>query len=228
MRYVGLATDGDGTLLKNNRMSGSVAVALDRFRGAGGRLFLVTGERVDQLSEFPRLDLFETVVAENGAMLFDPATRREVILCERPEAKLVEMLCGLGGCEVECGRVVITTKKDCKRHVEDVLAELKSDWQIVNNRTDLLVLPRGVDKASGIVALLHKTGLKSEQVVGIGDAENDVALIRACGLGVAVADSVPQLKARAQLITEGGAGQGIVELIERMLRDDLPRLNKAS
>lgn len=222
MRYVALATDGDGTLLKDNRMADEVAVALQRFRDAGGQLFLVTGERVEQLAEFPRLDLFDYVVAENGAVLFDPATRKEVVLCERPPAKLVQTLRERGACEVKSGRVVITTKKDSKCQIEDVLAELKLDWQIISNRKDLLLLPKGVDKASGLAALLEKTGLEAKQVVGIGDAENDLAMFSACGLAVAVADAVPQLKKRVQLVTEGGAGDGIVELIERLLRDELP------
>jgi len=222
MRYVALATDGDGTLLKDNRMADEVAVALQRFRDAGGRLYLVTGERVEQLAEFPRLNLFDHVVAENGAVLFDPATRAEIVLCERPPAQLVETLDERGACEVKSGRVVVTTKKDSKCQIEDVLADLKLDWQIISNRKDMLLLPKGVDKASGLAALLEKTGLQAEQVVGVGDAENDLALFSVCGLGVAVSDAVPQLKTHAQFITEGGAGDGIVELVERMLPDELP------
>src|SRR5215208_6627205 len=139
MRYVALATDGDGTLLQNNRMADEVAVALRRFRAAGGRLFLVTGERVDQLAEFPRLELFDHVVAENGAVLYDPATRDEVVLCEPPPAKLVEMLRESGACEVNSGRVVVTTKKGSKCQIEDVLATLNLGWQIISNRKDLLL-----------------------------------------------------------------------------------------
>jgi hydroxymethylpyrimidine pyrophosphatase-like HAD family hydrolase len=221
MRYVALAADGDGTLLKNNKMADDVAVALERFRAAGGRLFLVTGELIEELPEFPRLDLFERVVAENGAVLFDPATREEVVLCERPPAILAQTLRERGACEVKCGRVVITTKKGSECELEDVLAELKLGWQVIGNRKDLLLLPKGVDKASGLRALLKTTGLKSEQVAGIGDAENDLAMIRACGLGAAVADAVPQLKAHAQMVTVGGAGRGVIELIEAILRDDV-------
>src|SRR4051812_48791744 len=114
MRYVALATDGDGTLLENNRMADDVAVALERFRAAGGRLFLVTGELMKELVEFPRLDLFERVVAENGAVLFDPAARDEVILCDHPPSTLVNTLRERGACEVKCGRVVVTTKKESK------------------------------------------------------------------------------------------------------------------
>src|SRR5215212_2892804 len=103
MRYIALATDGDGTLLKNNQMSDDVAAALERFRAAGGQPFLVTGELVEQLSEFPRLDLFELVVAENGAVLFDPATKEEMVLCERPPAELAKTLREQGACEVKSG-----------------------------------------------------------------------------------------------------------------------------
>jgi len=222
MRYVGLATDGDGTVLKDNRMADDVALALERFRAAGGRLFLITGELVEQLAEFPRLDLFEQVVAENGAVLFDPATRGETILCEPPPAVLGKMLRERLASKVKCGRVVVTAKKESKREVEDVLAKLNIGWQIISNRKDLLLLPAGVDKASGLKTLLKKIGLARNQVVGIGDAENDIALMQASGLGVTVADVEPQAKAHARLVTEGGAGGGVAELVERMMRDDLP------
>ena len=92
MRYVAIASDGDGTLIKDERMDGDVAKAIEDFRAAGGMLFLVTGERVEELSEFPRLDLIDHVVAENGAVIVNPATGDEEILCETPPSSFADAL----------------------------------------------------------------------------------------------------------------------------------------
>jgi hydroxymethylpyrimidine pyrophosphatase-like HAD family hydrolase len=51
----------------------------------------------------------------------------------------------------------------------------------------------------------------------VGDAENDVALFKACGCGVAVGNAVPELKKVARLVTSRGSGAGVVELIDKLL-----------
>ena len=69
MRYLALATDYDGTLAKDGRVDEPTLEALERFRDSGRRLILVTGRELDELLEvFPQVDLFERVVAENGAL----------------------------------------------------------------------------------------------------------------------------------------------------------------
>ena len=75
MRYLALATDYDGTLAKDGQVDGSTLAALERFRDSGRRLILVTGRELDELLEvFPQIDLFDRVVAENGALAL-PARR---------------------------------------------------------------------------------------------------------------------------------------------------------
>src|ERR1041385_1275325 len=92
LRYAAIATDGDGTVLKNNRMEHEVFAALERYRDAGGRLLLVTGETVKQLDEFPHVDLFDRVICENGPVIYHPSTGEEKILCDGPPHGLKEAL----------------------------------------------------------------------------------------------------------------------------------------
>jgi hydroxymethylpyrimidine pyrophosphatase-like HAD family hydrolase len=56
----------------------------------------------------------------------------------------------------------------------------------------------------------------------VGDAENDQSLLRNAGYGVAVANALELLKDKADWVTASGHGMGVRELIERMLKDDLP------
>src|SRR5579875_1865338 len=85
MRYLALATDYDGTLAHNGVVSAETIKALERFRHSGRRLLMVTGRELPDLEyTFPRLDLFERVVAENGALVYDPQSRSRRLLGPRP------------------------------------------------------------------------------------------------------------------------------------------------
>ena len=60
-------------------------------------------------------------------------------------------------------------------------------------------------------------------MVGIGDAENDHAFLAVCECGVAVANALPSLKDRADIVTAGDHGAGVVEIANQLLDDDLAR-----
>src|SRR3954471_17246250 len=81
MRYLALATDYDGTLAADGRVAESTLRFVEELRDSGRRVILVTGRELDDLQNvFSRLELFDCVVAENGALLFDPRTKRTRVL----------------------------------------------------------------------------------------------------------------------------------------------------
>ncbi|MEH2070707.1 MAG: HAD-IIB family hydrolase [Nostoc sp.] len=81
MRYSVLATDYDGTLATDNHVNENTLAALIRLQSSGYKLILVTGRQLDELQQvFVHVDLFDYVVAENGALLYSPATRQEKLL----------------------------------------------------------------------------------------------------------------------------------------------------
>src|SRR4029077_20155410 len=86
------------------------------------------------------------------------------------------------------------------------------------------VLPSGIDKASGLKVALNELGLSPHNTVGVGDAENDDAFLAVCEFSVAVANALPALKERADLVTTGSHGAGVEELIEKLLSEDLASL----
>jgi hydroxymethylpyrimidine pyrophosphatase-like HAD family hydrolase len=219
--YLALAADGDGTLMTRGSMSRATLRALQQLVESGRKLILVTGERLATAVDFPHLALFHRVVAENGAILLNPAGHKQRRLC-RPRPP--RLLAGLQSRvpSLQPGNVVICGKISQRKAVDDALRELGSDWRTVPNRRDLLILPPGVSKATGLAAALDELKIAPRQVVGLGDAENDLPLIECCGLGVAPANAIPLIKAAAHLVTKGRAGSAAAELIERMLQNDLP------
>src|SRR5881394_3130082 len=107
MRYLGLACDYDGTIAHHGRVSEETVAALDRVRASGRKLLLVTGRVLDDLiSVFPRVDLFDRVVAENGALLYRPATKEQKPLGEPPPEALVERLGKAGVMPLSVGKVI--------------------------------------------------------------------------------------------------------------------------
>jgi hydroxymethylpyrimidine pyrophosphatase-like HAD family hydrolase len=91
-----------------------------------------------------------------------------------------------------------------------------------------MVLPPGVNKGTGVLRAAAELSLPLGALVGIGDAQNDYTLLRACGVGVAVANALPSLKEQADLVTDGARGQGVIEVIERLLADDLAGITPRS
>ncbi len=82
-------------------------------------------------------------------------------------------------------------------------------------------MPVGITKASGLRGALAQLGLSPLNCIGVGDAENDLALLDVCGLPVAVANALPSVKERAAFVTAGTRGVGVAELIDQILAADL-------
>ncbi len=222
MRYLALATDYDGTLATGGRIDDAVVSALERCHASGRRVILVTGREMPDLAGVcRRLDLFDRIVAENGALLYDPATGAERALAEAPPARFVDALRGRGATPLSRGRVIVATREPYESVAAEVIRDLGLELEVIFNKGAVMVLPRGVDKATGLAAALAELRLSPHEVVGVGDAENDHAFLDACGCAVAVANALPSVRERADLVTAADHGAGVVELIDRMLSDDL-------
>jgi hydroxymethylpyrimidine pyrophosphatase-like HAD family hydrolase len=110
MRYLVLACDYDGTLATEGRVPPAVIEALERLRESGRRLCLVTGRILDDLRQvFPQLELFDRVVAENGAHLFNPKTREERLLAEPPPPAFAALLRTRAVEPLAIGRVIVAS-----------------------------------------------------------------------------------------------------------------------
>ncbi len=222
MHYLALACDYDGTLAHNGVVHDDVIDALTRCRDSRRRLLMVTGRELADLQRtFTRLDLFDTVVVENGAVLFSPATGSERPLGPPPPASFVEALRSHGVSDISIGRVIVATWSPDETKVLETIRDMGLELQVIFNKGAVMVLPSGINKATGLIAALEELKIPPSQVVAVGDAENDHALLDAVGLGVAVANAIPMLQARAQWVTSRDHGQGVIELIDRLLATDL-------
>lgn len=221
MYFIALATDYDGTLAHNGTVDSTTIAALERLKASGRRRLLVTGRELPDLKRvFDRLDLFDIVVAENGALLYVPETQEERPVAAPPPPELVAALQARRIEPLSVGRGLIATWHPNETAVLECIRDLGLEWQIIFNKGAVMVLPPGVNKATGLAAALEALALSPLNVVAVGDAENDHAFLTASGCAVAVANALDALKDTADLVTAADHGAGVVEVIEALLADE--------
>jgi hydroxymethylpyrimidine pyrophosphatase-like HAD family hydrolase len=206
-----VALDLDGTLADG----GLSPVALDAVRGGrddGLAMVLVTGRIEAELeAEFGKLALeFDAVVAENGAVLLLGDDVRE--LARPVDAVLADRLAEQG-VPVRRERVLLACEAADADAVHHAVDELGLDCQLLRNRAALMVLPAGVSKGTGLLAALGELGISPHNAIAVGDAENDLALLEAAEVGVAVANAVPSLRQHADLLLDEPNGRGVAALL---------------
>jgi hydroxymethylpyrimidine pyrophosphatase-like HAD family hydrolase len=231
MRYHALACDYDGTVATHGSLDAGTRTALQRLRATGRKLLLVTGRKLDDLERVcPGLEIFDAIVAENGGVLYRPSSRQTRVLGPPPPPAFEQALRAHGVQPVDSGRVIVSTWQPHETVVLDTIRELGLELQVVFNKGAVMILPSGINKATGLEAALGDLGMSPHNTVGVGDAENDHAFLSRCECAVAVGNAIPSLKAEADLVTDGVHGAGVAELIEMLLEDDLaslaPRLDR--
>jgi HAD superfamily hydrolase (TIGR01484 family) len=231
LRYFCLISDYDGTLAHDGQVTASTLEALKRVKASGRKLVLATGRELpDLLRVFPETSLFDLAVVENGALLYNPATGEKRLLAEAPPAAFVEELRRRGVVPLSVGESIVATWHPHETVVLEVIRTLGLEMQVIFNKEAVMILPSGVNKGTGVRAALDELGLSTHNALGVGDAENDHAFLGICECSVAVENALPVLKERADVVTAKARGEGVEEIIEQLLADDLrslqPRLKR--
>jgi hydroxymethylpyrimidine pyrophosphatase-like HAD family hydrolase len=222
VRYRVLACDYDGTVASQGVLAPETAAALQRLRESGRRVILVTGRILDEMLDIcDDMDVFDLAVLENGALLYNPATGHQRLLAPGLPARFVAALKTRGVTPLSVGRAICSTWDPFEAVVVRTIHEMELDLQIVFNKHSVMVLPASVNKATGLNAALDVLGETAEATVAVGDAENDLVMLRMVGCGVAVANALASVKNRADLVMDEPAGAGVRQLIHEIVVDDL-------
>jgi len=220
----------------------STLKALEQWQRSGRKLILITGRQLDNLiAHIPVIKLFDWVVAENGAVLYQPSTKVEKLLADRPSEAFITLLRDRINQKQQrlktesipeeflniaqpqtlevlgVGRVIIATWEPYLEITQKTIQDLGINLQIICNKGAVMVLPEGINKAFGLKALSEIMNLSLQQIVGVGDAENDCDFLEQCGYSVAVANALPEVKKMVNLVTKNSRGSGVKELINHLL-----------
>ena len=154
--------------------------------------------------------IFDAIVAENGAVLIVPGVSRPLVASD-PLA-VSEALTARGVAHRN-GQVLVACGADDEPVALEVIRPLGLDCQLVRNRGELMILPAGVTKGTGLLDALGSLGYSRHNTIGVGDAENDHSLIDVCEIGVAVANAVDALRVHADVVLDRPDGQGVADLL---------------
>jgi Cof subfamily protein (haloacid dehalogenase superfamily) len=92
------------------------------------------------------------------------------------------------------------------------------EFEVVSSRFDNFeAMNKGVSKGNAVKVLSDFYGITREQIICIGDSENDLSMIEFAGLGVAMGNADEDVKAAAQYITESNNCDGVARVIEKFV-----------
>ena len=221
MNIMAVAFDYDRTLTDESlEISESTAAALRRLRKAGIKTIVVSGRILEFLNGInEKYGIADAIVAENGAVVYFPETGEKMVLGKENAEWIKRAFVRQQGFFVR--EAIVATTIEHLEEARNLLekAGISGIAEIELNRKDVMIMPKGVSKESGLSQALCILGIQKENAACIGDAENDIALFRTCAYRAAVANAVELLKEQADFICSKPYGDGVVEFVEKILRD---------
>ncbi len=238
-------TDFDSTLTiaQPNTVPDEVWKALRAWKAQGNTLILATGRTLPYLvgpsgiDDPAKLRIFDMIVAENGAVMWDPHADRVTLLADPPSPLLVDRLRAALGGDLTVGYGCISAPKTRTSDIEAVLGQVSADLNRIFGTTSVMYVPRGVSKLSGIRHALRELNIHPSRCATIGDGENDHDMLDRSatpfGMTVAVQNAEPATQKLAQYVTVSEKGYGVMELLSALLarnahhRPRLPFLHRS-
>jgi phosphoglycolate phosphatase (TIGR01487 family) len=210
-----IVTDYDRTVTDLDlHLSGSVLSLLRKLQEREGvAVILATGRDLRFVQGMRReLGFMDALVCENGAVLWFPNDDR---VSRLGDGSLARSLLLDSGIPFEAGEVVASVNAHYEKELRAALAAHRTGLSCESNRGTIMVLPEGIDKASGVREALAQLGRPGLGLICIGDGENDLSLFSMASFGVATAEAVDSLKEAADFVCEGAGAAGV----ERFLID---------
>lgn len=138
-------------------------------------------------------------------------------LNQRETGQLVRALHELPDAGITAGKMMVAGDPGQLRRTEPALREhLGGAAELAYSENVCLdLMPPGIDKGRGLTALSTLMGFSMDSVLAIGDNHNDIPMIRAAAVGVAVANAVPQLRSIAHYIAPSNDDDGVADTIRR-------------
>ncbi|MCZ8517493.1 Cof-type HAD-IIB family hydrolase [Paenibacillus filicis] len=243
-QYKLLALDMDGTLLTEDKLiSQENKAAIREAEDAGATVMFSTGRGIQNvLTYVEELQLKSPIVTVNGSEVWKAPG--ELLLRHRLDTGLLRRMHGLAvyydtwfwaysvGDVYNKERWISEPEIDGKEWLkfgfytenEESLSAIRKElesWEsleITNSHPANLELnPKGISKASGLEQVCGLLGLTMAQVIAMGDSLNDVSMIRAAGLGVAMGNAQDEVKQLADVVTVSNEEHGVARIIREYL-----------
>ncbi len=216
-----VAIDVDGTITDNKRrLCPSAIEAIHKAENNGIPVIIVTGN-ILAFTKFLSMLLGTTggLVAENGGVI--QSDKGEIVFGDLKKCqKAYEFLktrYPVRKVEYSVERISeIALYRDVpSKLIKNTLKDF--DVEIYDSGFAVHITDPHVNKGSSLLNLLKNKGISGNEVLAVGDSENDLDFLKVAGVKVAVANAEPELKAIADYVTEKPYGNGVKEALERFL-----------
>jgi len=215
VRFKAIAVDVDGTLTDKDLILDMNAVkALRSLKSMGLEIIICSGNVLPIAFAISRyVGARGPVVAENGGVIY---YNDEIRVLSRPDEAIrafeylrkrlpVRRLFTDRWRESEVGFYQDVDVDEVRRILKDFDVLVESSGYAIH------IMPNHITKMDGIRALEEMTGISPEEIIAIGDGDNDAAMIEGCGYGIALANASEKAKEKADYVTEKTYGEGFVE-----------------
>lgn len=208
------------------------------------RVSIVTGREAAHVIHYAKyLGLSDSQVCDSSAMALDPTNGRPLWITPLTELQAREILGWLAEsntpfmathpagtitaisevqswdltrisalyvAEAVADKVVLRFVADTHLNVVKVFLPSNGLWAVDFTRS-------GVDKGTAALRLAKIYGVEPRQFVGVGDSYNDIPMLRACGLKIAMGDSPEQVKAVTDFVVPSAAEDGLAGAITNLI-----------
>jgi phosphoglycolate phosphatase len=216
-----IALDVDGTITdKTRKVCLNAIKAIYEAENRGIPVIIVTGNIMCSTRTISIL--FGTsggLVAENGGVI--ESLGRKQILGDIKEClrayKFLKSKFNVKKVEYSDQRV---SEVAIERNIpEEIVKETLKDYdvEVYDTKFAIHITDPRVDKGSSLEMVARDLGIKPDEILAIGDSENDMEFLRTAGMKVAVANADEELKAIAEYITQKSYGDGVAEAINRFI-----------
>lgn len=226
-----VATDVDGTLTDRRRRINTTAVeAIRTLVDAGITVMLASGNTVcfmDSLSKMIGTD--GTIIGENGGVYrrgfsgpLQVVGDRQVCLeafeilrdyFARKGVELEQYSAEYRFADVAFARNIDPAEAQAVIQVQGL------DVRVLDTGFAIHLQPPGVSKGAAMRELAVEMGIPTSEILAIGDSENDIEMLEAAGVGVAVANATPATRMAADVVTSRPHGDGFVEAVKMHYSD---------
>ncbi|MFH1505838.1 MAG: HAD-IIB family hydrolase [archaeon] len=190
---------------------------LKEMKKLGIDLFLATGRNIRYVKKLcKKYKIWRAVVAENGAVIYIPSTRKTITTNTFYMKKVKKIVRNMGLPGTTIGKIITSNKWTDKRKIEGEIGKLAENVSFVKNVDELMILPLGVDKGLGLRLAMRYLNVDMDKTIVIGDGENDIDMFLNPGFKVALSNAHPKLKKLANQVTTKPATKGVKEVIEHL------------
>ncbi|MBN2141809.1 HAD-IIB family hydrolase [Candidatus Woesearchaeota archaeon] len=180
-------------------------------------LFLATGRSNRYVKKLcAHFDIWKAVISENGAIIYFPKSKETITTNTFYMAKAKRIIKNLNLPGTIIGKVITSSKLEYADLIKERLGPLADKVKFVINVDELMVLPAGVDKGSGVRVAMRYLNIDLDKTILIGDGENDIDMFHNPGFKVALANAHPNLKKLATETTEHPGTLGVREIIGKL------------